>query len=121
MKWNDLKTNPPTGDEYAIILFPCKSDCGILYSASNPHYAIKHGIRQGYTHWADIELAPDHDKWHEWQNNLTQEEIEESLQGAISTLKNLDIDTSSKEYTEWMANVWRLNDERNKTLITQKN
>lgn len=26
------------------------------------------------------------------------------------------MDTSSKEYVEWMANVWRLNDERNKKL-----
>jgi hypothetical protein len=26
------------------------------------------------------------------------------------------MDTHSKEYVEWMANVWRLNDERNKSL-----
>lgn len=26
------------------------------------------------------------------------------------------MDTSSKEYVEWMANVWKLNDERNKKL-----
>ena len=141
MKWNDLITNPPTGNEYAIILFPCKTDCGILYNASNPHYAIKHGVSQGYTHWADIELAPDHDKWNEWQNNLTQEEITESLENALSILGNhngimdddlYDIlssdlekhdkiyDTSSKEYVEWMSNVWRLNDLRNKELEKEK-
>ena len=121
MKWNDLITNPPTGNEYAIILFPCKTDCGILYNASNPHYAIKHGVSQGYTHWAEIELAPDHDKWNEWQKNLTQEEITESLENALSILGNHDgimddviYDTSSKEYVEWMSNVWRLNDLRNK-------
>jgi hypothetical protein len=140
MKWNDLITNPPTGNEYAIILFPCKTDCGILYNASNPHYAIKHGASQGYTHWAEIELAPDHDKWNEWQNNLTSEEITKSLENVFSILGNhdgimdddlLDIlsddktttdpekhdeiyDTSSKEYVEWMSNVWRLNDIRNK-------
>jgi hypothetical protein len=26
------------------------------------------------------------------------------------------MDTSSKEYVEWMAKVWKLNDERNKKL-----
>lgn len=114
MEWNDLKTNPPTGNEYAVVLFPCRSDCGILYTMSNPHYAIKNGADNGYTHWSEIELAPDHDALVEWQNNLTHEEIEESLQGAISTLKNINVDTSSKEHAEWMANVWRLNDERNK-------
>jgi hypothetical protein len=119
MEWNDLKTNPPTGNEYAVILFPCKSDCGILYTASNPHYAIKNGVSSGYTHWAEIQLAPDHDKWQDWQDSLTYEEIEESLQNSISTLKNLDVDTSSKEYTEWMSNVWKMNDKRNKALVNK--
>jgi hypothetical protein len=147
MKWNDLITNPPTGNEYAIILFPCKTDCGILYTASNPHYAIKYGVTQGYTHWTEIELAPDHDKWNDWQNNLTPEEIIKSVENAISLLGNhdgimdddlLDIlstddskttdtekhdeiyDTSSKEYVEWMSNVWRLNDLRNKEIEKEK-
>lgn len=119
MEWNDLKTNPPTGNEYAVILFPCKSDCGILYTASNPHYAIKNGVSSGYTHCAEIQLAPDHDKWQDWQDSLTYEEIEESLQNSILTLKNLDIDTSSKEYTEWMSNVWKMNDKRNKALVNK--
>lgn len=29
-------------------------------------------------------------------------------------------DTSSTEYVSWMANVWRLNDERNKMIDEQK-
>jgi len=37
-----------------------------------------------------------------------------------STLKNIYADTSSKEFVEWMANVWRLNDERNKRLFMQE-
>ena len=133
MEWNDLKTNPPTGNEYAVILFPCRSDCGILYTASNPHYAIKNGIAHGYTHWAEIELAPGHDKLVEWQDNLTREEIEEGLQAAqnvLSLLGNHDgvMDDelfdmleephphSTKEYASWMSNAWRLNDERNKLI-----
>lgn len=134
MEWNDLKTNPPTGDEYAVILFPCKSDCGILYTASNPHYAIKNGISAGYTHWAEIGLAPDHDKWQDWQDGLNHKEIEEGLQacqGVISVLGNhdgiMDDDLlnlleekahphSTNKYVEWMANIWRLNDERNKMI-----
>jgi hypothetical protein len=67
MKWRDLKTDPPTGNEYAVILFPCKSYCGILYTVSNSLYA--HGpyaLDAGYTHWAEFELAPEHDKWQQW-------------------------------------------------------
>ena len=30
------------------------------------------------------------------------------------------MDTRSKEYVEWMANVWRLNDLRNKEIAAQK-
>jgi hypothetical protein len=30
------------------------------------------------------------------------------------------MDTHSKEYVEWMANVWRLNDERNKRIEAEK-
>jgi hypothetical protein len=108
MQWNDLKTNPPTGSEYAIILFPCKSDCGILYTTSNPQYAIKHGIESGYTHWAEIELAPDHDKWTEWQGSLTPTDISNSLDKIIDNLN----EKFQKEIQP--AKVWKLNDERNK-------
>lgn len=72
MIWRDLKTDPPTGSEYCILLFPCKSDVGILYTTSNPHYAMKQGIRQGYTHWAEFELAPTHDEWVRWQDDINQ-------------------------------------------------
>ena len=30
------------------------------------------------------------------------------------------IDTSSKEYVEWMASVWKANDERNKRIEAEK-
>lgn len=30
------------------------------------------------------------------------------------------MDTHSKEYVQWMANVWRLNDERNKQIEREK-
>lgn len=30
------------------------------------------------------------------------------------------MNTSSKEYVQWMANVWRLNDERNKQIKREK-
>jgi hypothetical protein len=30
------------------------------------------------------------------------------------------MDTRSKEYVEWMANVWKLNDERNKEIERKK-
>lgn len=29
------------------------------------------------------------------------------------------IDTSSREYVEWMADAWRANDERNKRLASE--
>ena len=68
MIWYDLKTEPPTDDEYAVLLFPCKSDCGVLYTVSNPKYARgPYAIAAGYTHWARIQLAPGHYHWEEWQ------------------------------------------------------
>jgi hypothetical protein len=71
MKWRDLKTDPPTGNEYAVLLFPCKSDCCVLYSVSNPHYARgPYAQTAGYTHWCEFELAPTHNIWVTWQNDL---------------------------------------------------
>lgn len=71
MKWRDLKTDPPTGKEYAVLLFPCKSDCGVLYTVSNPVYARgPYALSSGYTHWCEFELAPTHKKWVKWQDNL---------------------------------------------------
>lgn len=61
LKWIPLADYLPTGDEYAVLLYPCNVDCGLKYITSNPQYAIKNGIRHGYTHWAEFELAPDHD------------------------------------------------------------
>ena len=91
MVWKDLKTNPPTGKEHAILLFPCRTDCGLLYITSNPHYAIKNGVKNGYTHWAEIELAPTHAYWAEWQDNIVPEENEKSLKGAAEYLQKLNI------------------------------
>ncbi len=74
MKWRDLKKDPPTGNEYAVLLFPCKSDCGVLYTVSNPVYARgPYALSSGYTHWCEFELAPTHDKWAKWQDNLIAE------------------------------------------------
>ena len=80
MKWRDLKTDPPTGDEYAVLLFPCRSDCGVLYQVSNPAYAKgSYALSAGYTHWCQFELAPNHDELVEWQESLTPQEIIDSL------------------------------------------
>ena len=75
MTWRCLKTDPPTGNEYAVLLFPLKSDCGVLYTVSNPHYARgQYALDSGYTHWCNFELAPDHDKWEQWQLDLVPEQ-----------------------------------------------
>jgi len=60
MIWRDLKTDPPTGED-CVILFPCISDVGIMYIASNPEFARANALKHGYTHWAAIERHPDHD------------------------------------------------------------
>ena len=70
MIWYDLKTEPPSDDEYAVLLFPCKTDCGLMYITSNPVFARVNGVKNGYTHWARIHLAPGHHRWEEWQRNL---------------------------------------------------
>lgn len=68
MIWYDLKTEPPSDDEYAVLLFPCKTDCGVLYTVSNPTYARgPYALSSGYTHWARIQPAPGHTYWTEWQ------------------------------------------------------
>jgi len=74
MKWRDLKTDPPTGDEYAVLLFPLRSDIGVLYTVSNPEYARgKYALESGYTHWCEFDLAPNHDELVEWQKQLYNE------------------------------------------------
>jgi hypothetical protein len=73
LTWRDLITDPPTGKEYAVLLFPCKTDCGILYVTSNPQYAIVNAAKQGYTHWCEFKLAPTHDQWQEWQDKINEE------------------------------------------------
>ena len=69
MIWYDLKIEPPSDDEYAVLLFPCKTDCGLMYITSNPVYARVNGVKNGYTHWARIHPAPEHHYWEEWQRN----------------------------------------------------
>ena len=122
MEWKDLKTNPPTGKEHAILLFPCRTDCGLLYAASNPHYAIKNGVEHGYTHWAEIEVAPTHVYWSEWQESITAEENEKSLSSALERLQNLNVVPFEDETEEVilrqreaaikMAETFRQNSER---------
>ena len=70
MIWYDLATEPPTDKEHAVLLFPCKTDCGLLYITSNPAFARINGVKSGYTHWARIQQAPGHRYWKEWQDNL---------------------------------------------------
>lgn len=76
MKWIALEDELPNREEhYCVLLFPCKSDVGILYITSNVEYARGPFAKQaGYTHWAAIELAPDHQKWQDWQNNYIMEQ-----------------------------------------------
>lgn len=73
IEWRDLETDPPTGDEYAVMLFPCKTDVGLLYIVSNPYYAKANGLENGYTHWAEFNLAPTHQQWVKWQDALNQQ------------------------------------------------
>jgi hypothetical protein len=71
MIWYDLATEPPSEEEYAVLLFPCKTDCGLLYTVSNPVFAKgPYALASGYTHWARIQLAPGHRTWVEWQKNI---------------------------------------------------
>ena len=72
--WRDLVNDPPSGEEYAVLLFPCKSDCGVLYTVSNPHYARGQYARDaGYTHWCEFKLAPTHAQWAKWQDDIQPE------------------------------------------------
>lgn len=75
MKWIALDDELPKVEEhYCVLLFPCKTDVGILYITSNVEYARGPYAKQaGYTHWAAIELAPDHEALVKWQEELNNE------------------------------------------------
>jgi len=75
MKWISLDEKLPNVEEhYCVLLFPCKTDVGILYITSNVEYARGPYAKQaGYTHWAAIELAPNHDELVKWQEELNNE------------------------------------------------
>ncbi len=60
MNWISLEDQLPSVDEYAVLLFPSKTDCGPLYIVSNPTYARINALKHGFTHWAKFELAPGH-------------------------------------------------------------
>lgn len=66
MIWRSLKDDPPNPEELegegSILLFPCITDVGHLYSVSNPDYARQNGLKYGYTHWAVIDRHPDEEK-----------------------------------------------------------
>ena len=109
MEWRDLKTDPPTGKEHAILLFPCKTDCGLLYITSNPHYAIKNGVLNGYTHWAEIEFAPTHAYWTEWQDSV---HAQKSL--APFEDETEEVIARRREAAEYISKIYRLNAERKK-------
>lgn len=76
IKYRDLKEDPPTGKEYCVVLFPCRTDCGNLYITSNPKYARANGLKAGYTHWFELPLAPNHDELVRWQKSINEENEE---------------------------------------------
>lgn len=112
MEWKDLKTNPPTGKEKVILLFPCRTECGLLYITSNPHYAIKNGVKNGYTHWAKFEFAPTHAYWAEWQEQIRKEENEKSNVIPFEDETKYVIDRR-REDAKKVAETFRQNFERN--------
>jgi hypothetical protein len=58
MIWRDLRVDPPEPHGHCILIFPLINDVGHLYTVSSREYATLHGLKYGYTHWADIEPAP---------------------------------------------------------------
>lgn len=59
--WSNLETSPPTGDEYAVILYAPKPIMGnLIYYLASPLYAINDALRAGFTQWAPVHAAGDH-------------------------------------------------------------
>ena len=69
-KWRDLLKDPPTGNETCVVLFPTISDVGILFTTSNPHYAKANGLKNGYTHWMELDNPPTYDLAIEQQESV---------------------------------------------------
>jgi len=59
--WKSLKDNPPEINDTPILIFPCITDVGHKITVSNRDFAIKNGLKQGYTHWAEIILPDNYD------------------------------------------------------------
>ena len=72
--WRCLKTDPPTGNEYGILLWPQTIDVGYNYIISNPQYAIKNGLAHGFLLWYEFPLAPDHDNFIEWCKKIYEDQ-----------------------------------------------
>ena len=90
VEWKLLSEEKPSLDDYAVILFPCRSPNGILYTVSNPHYArSENATNAGYTHWSRLDLAPCHDKLVKWKDDLTWQEIDASLDEALKYIDEL--------------------------------
>jgi hypothetical protein len=64
--WRCLKTDPPTGKEYGILLWPQLTDVGFTYIISNPQWALANGLNDGFTLWFEWPLAPNHDDFLEF-------------------------------------------------------
>ena len=60
-RWRDLLRDPPTGKEYAVILWPINVDAGHSYALSNPHYARDNALTHGYISWMELKCHPDHE------------------------------------------------------------
>ena len=69
-RWRDLLNDPPTGKEYAVILWPVNVDVGHSYTLSNPAYAIKNGLQNGYRAWMELKLHPDHDYFEKYKEEI---------------------------------------------------
>ena len=57
-KWKLLKESIPKGDERVLLFNPAMHNDldfpGLSVMTSNPEFARRNGLNQGYTHWAKI-------------------------------------------------------------------
>lgn len=72
-RWRDLLSDPPTGKEYAVILWPVIVDVGHSYVISNPHYAKTNALKKGYRAWMELKCHPDHEAFEKHTDELLNE------------------------------------------------
>jgi hypothetical protein len=73
-RWRDLLSDPPTGNEHTVLIWPSRVDCGHAYTVSNAKYAKANAIKQGYRYWMEVMPHPEQEQYEQDMADIMYEE-----------------------------------------------